>query len=53
MYKNVREIACATFLSNSEYEDNEPIQYISRTGYEKFYEMKKRKQIDVCGYVDI
>lgn len=52
--KGTGKTAYAAFLSNSEYNNNKSIlKYISGTDYEKFYELKKRKQIDVSGYVDI
>lgn len=52
--KGTGKTAYAAFLSNSEYDNNKSIlKYISGTDYEKFYELKKRKQIDVSGYVDI
>lgn len=52
--KGTGKTAYAAFLSNSEYENNKSIlKFISGTDYEKFYELKKRKQIDVSGYVDI
>lgn len=52
--KGTGKTAYAAFLSNSEYENNKSVlKYISGTDYEKFYELKKRKQIDVSGYVDI
>jgi len=52
--KGTGKTAYAAFLSNNEYENNKSIlKYISGTDYEKFYELKKRNQIDVSGYVDI
>lgn len=52
--KGTGKTAYAAFLSNSEYKGNKSVlKYISGTDYEKFYELKKRKQIDVSGYVDI
>lgn len=52
--KGTGKTAYAAFLSNSEYENNKSfLKFISGTDYEKFYELKKRKQIDVSGYVDI
>jgi len=52
--KGTGKTAYAAFLSNSEYESNKAfLKFISGTDYEKFYELKKRKQIDVSGYVDI
>lgn len=52
--KGTGKTAYATFLSNGEYEKNRSVlKFISGTDYEKFYELKKRGQIDVSGYVDI
>lgn len=52
--KGTGKTAYAAFLSNNEYENNKSVlKYISGTDYEKFYELKKRNQIDVSGYVDI
>ena len=52
--KGTGKTAYAAYLSNSEYEGNKSIlKYISGTDYEKFYELKKRKQIDISGYTDI
>lgn len=52
--KGTGKTAYAAFLSNNEYQNNKSVlKYISGTDYEKFYELKKRKQIDVSGYVDI
>ena len=52
--KGTGKTAYAAFLSNSEYKNNRAVlKYISGTDYEKFYELKKRNQIDVSGYVDI
>lgn len=52
--KGTGKTAYATFLSNSEYKGNKSIlKFISGTDYEKFYELKKKKQIDISGYVDI
>lgn len=52
--KGTGKTAYAAFLSNSEYKNNKSIlKYISGTDYEKFYELKKRNQIDISGYVDI
>lgn len=52
--KGTGKTAYAAFLSNSEYENNKAfLKFISGTDYEKFYELKKRGQIDVSGYVDI
>ena len=52
--KGTGKTAYAVFLSNSEYKGNRSIlKYIDETDYEKFYELKKRKQIDVSGYTDI
>lgn len=52
--KGTGKTAYAAFLSNSEYENNKSVlKFISGTDYEKFYELKKRNQIDISGYVDI
>lgn len=52
--KGTGKTAYAAYLSNNEYENNKSfLKYISGTDYEKFYELKRRKQIDVSGYVDI
>lgn len=52
--KGTGKTAYATFLSNSEYKNNKSIlKYINGTDYEKFYELKKSKRIDISGYVDI
>lgn len=52
--KGTGKTAYAAFLSNSEYENNKSVlKYISGTDYEKFYELKKKNQIDVSGYIDI
>ena len=52
--KGTGKTAYAAFLSNSEYKGNKSIlKYISGTDYEKFYELKKNKRIDISGYVDI
>lgn len=52
--KGTGKTAYAAFLSNSEYKDNVSVlKYISGTDYEKFYELKKRGQIDISGYADI
>lgn len=52
--KGTGKTAYAAYLSNNEHDDNISfIKYISGTDYEKFYELKKRGQIDISGYVDI
>lgn len=52
--KGTGKTAYAAFLSNSEYKNNKSVlKFISGTDYERFYELKKQKQIDVSGYVDI
>ena len=52
--KGTGKTAYAAFLSNSEYEENKSsLKYINGTDYEKFYELKKRGQIDISGYTDI
>ena len=52
--KGTGKTAYAAYLSNNEYENTKSIlKFISGTDYEKFHELKKRKQIDVSGYGDI
>lgn len=52
--KGTGKTAYAAYLSNSEYEKNKSVlKYISGTDYERFYELKRRNQIDVSGYADI
>ena len=52
--KGTGKTAYAVYLSNSEYDGNKSVlKYIGGTDYEKFYELKKRGQIDISGYVDI
>ena len=52
--KGTGKTAYAAFLSNGEYDNNKSIlKFIGGTDYEKFYELKKRKQIDISGYADI
>ena len=52
--KGTGKTAYATFLSNSEYKGSKSIlKFISGTDYEKFYELKKKGQIDISGFVDI
>jgi len=52
--KGTGKTAYATYLSNNEYKNTKGIlKFISGTDYEKFYELKKKKQIDISGYVDI
>lgn len=52
--KGTGKTAYAVYLSNSEYNDNKSfLKFISGTDYEKFYELKKRGQIDISGYTDI
>lgn len=52
--KGTGKTAYATYLSNGEYKENKSIlKFISGTDYEKFYELKRKKEIDVSGYVDI
>ena len=52
--KGTGKTAYAAFLSNSEYQGNRSLlKFISGTDYEKFYELKKNKRIDISGYVDI
>lgn len=52
--KGTGKTAYATYLSNNEYQGKKSVlKFISGTDYEKFYELKKKKQIDISGYVDI
>lgn len=52
--KGTGKTAYAAFLSNSEYRGNKALlKYINGTDYEKFFELKKNKHIDISGYVDI
>ncbi len=52
--KGTGKTAYATYLCNSEFKNNKGIlKFISGTDYEKFYELKKKKHIDISGYVDI
>ena len=52
--KGTGKTAYAVFLNNNEYLNTKSIlKFISATDYEKFYELKKSKRIDVSGYVDI
>lgn len=52
--KGTGKTAYAVFLNNNEYKNNKSVlKYIQGTDYEKFYELKKRRHIDISGYVDI
>lgn len=52
--KGTGKTAYATFLSNGEYKDNKSIlKFLSATDYEKFYVLKKQKNLDLTGYVGI
>ena len=52
--KGTGKTAYATYLTNTDYHNTKSIlKFISNTDYEKFYELKKRKQIDISGYSDI
>ena len=52
--KGTGKTAYASYLSNSEYKNNKSLlKFISGTDYEKFYELRKSKKIDISGYVDI
>lgn len=52
--KGTGKTAYAAFLSNNEYDGGRSVlKYINATDYEKFYELKKSKKIDISGYVDI
>lgn len=52
--KGTGKTAYATFLSNGEYKENKSIlKFLSATDYEKFYILKKQKNLDLTGYVGI
>lgn len=52
--KGTGKTAYATYLSNNEYKNTKGVlKFISGTDYEKFYELKKKRHIDISGYVDI
>ena len=52
--KGTGKTAYAAFLNNNEYNNNKSLlKFINGTDYEKFYELKRTKRIDISGYVDI
>lgn len=52
--KGTGKTAYATYLSNGEYKENKSIlKFLSATDYEKFYVLKKQKNLDLTGYVGI
>lgn len=52
--KGTGKTAYAAYLNNfGDGVNTFALKFISSTDYEKFYELKKRKQIDISGYVDI
>ncbi|MDL2218592.1 hypothetical protein LJC27_08045 [Christensenellaceae bacterium OttesenSCG-928-M15] len=52
--KGTGKTAYATFLSNGEYKENKSmLKFLSATDYEKFYILKKQKNLDLTGYVGI
>lgn len=52
--KGTGKTAYATFLSNNNYKETKAtITYLAATDYEKFYTLKKSKNLDLTGYVNI
>lgn len=52
--KGTGKTAYATFLSNNYYKETKStIAYLSATDYEKFFVLKKSKNLDLTGYVGI
>lgn len=52
--KGTGKTAYATFLSNNYYKETKAsISYLAATDYEKFYILKKNKNLDLTGYVGI
>jgi len=52
--KGTGKTAYATFLSNGEYKNHKSVlKFLSATDYEKFYILKKQKNLDLSGYVGI
>lgn len=52
--KGTGKTAYAAYLSNNEYEGTKSVlKFIDGTDYQKFHELKKQRQIDISGYVDI
>ena len=52
--KGTGKTAYAAFLNNNEYGNHKSLlKFINGTDYEKFYELKRTKRIDISGYVDI
>lgn len=52
--KGTGKTAYATFLSNNNYKETKAaMSYLAATDYEKFYTLKKNKNLDLTGYVGI
>ena len=52
--KGTGKTAYATFLSNNDYKNSKAIMsFLSATDYEKFYTLKKQKNLDLTGYSGI
>lgn len=52
--KGTGKTAYATFLSNNNYKETKAsMSYLAATDYEKFYTLKKSKNLDLTGYVNI
>lgn len=52
--KGTGKTAYATFLSNNNYKETKAsVSYLAATDYEKFYTLKKKKNLDLTGYVGI
>ncbi len=52
--KGTGKTAYATFLSNNNYKETKAsVSYLAATDYEKFYTLKKNKNLDLTGYVGI
>jgi len=52
--KGTGKTAYATFLSNNNYKETKStIAYLSATDYEKFFVLKKNRNLDLTGYVGI
>lgn len=52
--KGTGKTAYAAYCNNNETDSDKAfLKYICNTDYEKFYELKKQKRIDVSGYADV
>lgn len=52
--KGTGKTAYATYLNNCDYKNQKSVlKFINSTDYEKFYELKKNRKIDISGYTDI